>query len=49
VKGKINIEGYLLNHGDALGVYDTQTVVLKALEDTELIFVEVPMGRGVVF
>jgi quercetin 2,3-dioxygenase len=48
VKGKLNIEGYLLNHGDALGVYDTQTVVLKALEDTELIFVEVPMGRGVI-
>jgi quercetin 2,3-dioxygenase len=46
-KGHINIEDYQLDSGDALGVYETSSVNISATEDTEIIFVEVPMQRGV--
>jgi quercetin 2,3-dioxygenase len=47
VSGTITIEDFTLNEGDALGVYETESFNLKALENTELIFVEVPMKRGI--
>ncbi|MBY0424058.1 MAG: pirin family protein [Cytophagales bacterium] len=47
VNGKATIEGYSLGPGDALGVYEADVVQIQAGETTELIFVEVPMGRGV--
>lgn len=47
VSGTITIEDFTLNEGDALGVYETESLQLKALENTELIFVEVPMKRGI--
>jgi hypothetical protein len=43
----VEIENYTLKEGDALGVYETESIQLKASEDSELIFVEVPMARGV--
>lgn len=46
-KGKVQIEGYELQAGDALGVYETDTLTVKAAALSELIFVEVPMQRGV--
>jgi redox-sensitive bicupin YhaK (pirin superfamily) len=47
VNGLVEIENYTLKEGDALGVYETESIQLKASEDSELIFVEVPMARGV--
>jgi quercetin 2,3-dioxygenase len=47
VSGIIAIEENTLNVGDALGVYETDFFTIKALEHTELIFVEVPMHRGI--
>ena len=47
VNGSITIEDITLNEGDALGVYETDLVTLKALANAELIFVEVPMHRGI--
>jgi quercetin 2,3-dioxygenase len=47
VSGSIVIDNYSLHAGDALGVYETDLFNLKALENSELIFVEVPMHRGI--
>ena len=47
VSGNIIIDNYILNEGDALGIYETETIKIKASEEAELIFVEVPMTRGV--
>jgi quercetin 2,3-dioxygenase len=47
VNGKATIENYELGAGDALGVYKTDLVKIHATENTDLIFVEVPMQRGV--
>lgn len=47
VSGNVEIENYSLKDGDALGVYETEIIAIKASEDSELIFVEVPMKRGV--
>ncbi len=46
-KGKITIEDYHLNEGDALGIYETDSVKINVEENTELVFVEVPMQRGI--
>jgi quercetin 2,3-dioxygenase len=46
-KGHIAIENYQLDSGDALGVYESSSINITATEDTEIIFVEVPMQRGV--
>lgn len=45
--GSVVIGNYTLQPGDALGVYETDTVQIKAMREAELIFVEVPMQRGI--
>jgi quercetin 2,3-dioxygenase len=47
VNGCVEIEGHNLVEGDALGIYETETLSITALENTDLIFVEVPMKRGI--
>jgi quercetin 2,3-dioxygenase len=47
VNGSITIDNYTLQEGDALGIYETASFTLIALETAELIFVEVPMQRGI--
>ncbi len=47
VSGSITIENFILQAGDALGVYETDLFAIKALENSELILVEVPMHRGI--
>jgi len=46
-QGSAQIENYILNAGDALGLYELDSISIKAIETSELIFVEVPMARGV--
>lgn len=43
VKGSVEINGTVLNRRDAIGAWDTDQVTLQPLEDSELLFVEVPM------
>lgn len=45
--GSIQIAGISLAEGDAIGCYDTNEVSITALETSELVFVEVPMQRGI--
>ena len=47
VSGAVQIENYSLSDGDALGVYEIENFQINATEESELIFVEVPMGRGI--
>lgn len=46
-KGKVEIEGNVLGPGDAIGLYETDVVKLKGVELADLVFVEVPMRKGV--
>ncbi len=45
--GAVEIAGHRLGAGDAIGVYETDGVHIHATESAELVFVEVPMQRGV--
>jgi hypothetical protein len=45
--GQVQIEGYTLGPGDALGVYETTEFLISATQTADLIFVEVPMQRGI--
>jgi redox-sensitive bicupin YhaK (pirin superfamily) len=45
--GGIQIAGVSLAEGDAMGCYETNEVSITALETSELVFVEVPMQRGI--
>jgi quercetin 2,3-dioxygenase len=47
VNGSVTIDNYTLQAGDALGVYETDLFTVKASKTAELIFVEVPMQRGI--
>jgi quercetin 2,3-dioxygenase len=47
VAGKVLIENNELNTGDAIGIFETEKVYIEATENTHLIFVEVPMTKGV--
>lgn len=46
-EGQIKVGENILNAGDALGVYETEGIHLLAESDSEIIFVEVPMDKGV--
>lgn len=43
VSGEVDAEGEVLGERDALGVWDTGHVALKAISDTTLLLIEVPM------
>lgn len=47
VKGSIEIENFSINEGDAIGIYESESIMINSTDNTELIFVEVPMARGV--
>lgn len=47
VEGEVKIANNNLMEGDALGVYETSEVHIEASKHTHLIFVEVPMKRGI--
>lgn len=46
-EGRVVVEGQVLNAGDAIGVYDTASVAIRAEAASELILVETPMHRGI--
>ena len=45
--GYIEIDNKKLEAGDAIGIYEADNFSIHSLEDTELLFVEVPMQRGI--
>ena len=46
-EGSVEIAGHTLTAGDALGIYETASVTIKANSEAELVMVEVPMRRGI--
>lgn len=46
-QGHIAVAGQELQPGDAIGIYEADHMTLQATQDSELVFVEVPMQRGV--
>jgi redox-sensitive bicupin YhaK (pirin superfamily) len=45
--GSVTIAGVRLGAGDAIGVYETDRFTIEPSADAELVFVEVPMERGI--
>lgn len=43
LKGKIQITGQILDARDGMGIWETDTVEIKAVEDAEFLIMEVPM------
>jgi len=43
INGEINIENQILTKRDAIGISQTESVILKASKKSELLFIEVPM------
>lgn len=44
INGSLEVEGTQLNKRDAIGVWETENISLKAGESTEIIIIEVPMN-----
>lgn len=44
LEGELQVNGELLSKRDALGVWDTNGVTIKALKDSEILVVDVPMN-----
>ncbi len=43
LKGKIQINGQILDARDGMGIWETETVEIKAVEDADFLIMEVPM------
>lgn len=44
LSGKVEVEGQTLDRRDGLGIWDTEEIDFKALEDAELLLLDVPMS-----
>jgi quercetin 2,3-dioxygenase len=44
LEGEVEIDGERLNKRDGMGVYDTQSITIKASSDAELLLMEIPMN-----
>lgn len=44
IEGQANVSGTVLSRRDGMGIYDTNSVAIEALEDSEILLIEVPMG-----
>jgi quercetin 2,3-dioxygenase len=45
--GSVEIAGHQLHAGDAIGIYESDVFQIQATQTAELVFVEVPMQRGI--
>ena len=43
IDGSLEIEDIVLNKRDAVGIYETNLVKIKAKEDSKLLIIDVPM------
>jgi redox-sensitive bicupin YhaK (pirin superfamily) len=44
INGSVEVDGIVLHKRDALGISETNSFIIKASEDAELLAIEVPMG-----
>jgi redox-sensitive bicupin YhaK (pirin superfamily) len=45
ISGEIEIDNHLLKSKDAIGVWDTDQILLTAKEDSQILVIEVPMNH----
>ena len=43
IEGQANVSGTVLSRRDGMGIYDTNSVAIESLEDSEILLIEVPM------
>lgn len=43
IEGQANVSGTVLSRRDGMGIYDMNSVAIEALEDSEILLIEVPM------
>lgn len=43
IEGQANVSGTVLSRRDGMGIYGTNSVAIEALEDSEILLIEVPM------
>tara|TARA_R110002033_G_scaffold19176_2_gene49595 strand:+ start:1951 stop:2160 length:210 start_codon:yes stop_codon:yes gene_type:complete len=44
IHGSVQIDNSVLEGRDAIGVYETEVFTIKTIEDSSLLFIEVPMN-----
>ena len=44
IHGSVQIDYSVLEGRDAIGVYETEVFTIKTIEDSSLLFIEVPMN-----
>lgn len=44
ISGKTSVDGIVMNKRDAMGISETDQFTIQAIEDSELLAIEVPMG-----
>jgi redox-sensitive bicupin YhaK (pirin superfamily) len=44
IEGKAKVEGQILDRRDGYGISETDTIKIRAEQDTEILIIEVPMG-----
>ena len=44
-EGKINLEGMTLNKGDGAEITELENITIKALDDAEVVIIEVPTDK----
>lgn len=45
--GKVEVGGNILEAGDAIGIFETDRIQINCYNNSELVFVEVPMAKGI--
>ena len=43
MEGEVKVDGTMLSRRDGMGVYETGSFELETLEDSHILFIEVPM------
>jgi len=44
IEGELSVEGKSLNRRDAIAISDTESIQMKSLDESKLLFIEVPMN-----
>jgi len=45
ISGSVEIAGEILNSRDAIGIWESEKIELKSKEDSQVVFIEVPMSK----
>jgi redox-sensitive bicupin YhaK (pirin superfamily) len=46
IEGEVNIAGYHLSRRDAIGIWDTDSIEITAIQNADILLIDVPMNPG---